>query len=359
MGNDLKRYSNFELLKIVSILMVLTLHYFNGEMGGALHHTSKGTSNYYLMYLLESMSIIAVNCFVLVTGYFMVSKTGIKLKKAINLLSITVFYGILFYFVNGMYQSHIGNEWFSLKSFVKAAMPFYGSEWFVSTYVVLFLLAPFINIVLQQLTKSQFKQLLVIMIICFSVLPTLLPLVSYNDNGYGVLSFILIYCIGAYLKLYGSKFDDSWRYVSIYLVASICTFALCLTIGIKTLSLNYNTIFNVAGAVAIFIIFMKIKFHSNIVNYLATFTFAIYIIHTDISINEILFREVLDSDQYWNSPWFIPHFIVSVIALFFGCVAIEAIRRYIMSIISRKIKFERLDKITIGQIDPNDNKMSV
>lgn len=33
-----KRKSNIELLRIVLILMVITLHYFNGNMGGGLKH---------------------------------------------------------------------------------------------------------------------------------------------------------------------------------------------------------------------------------------------------------------------------------------------------------------------------------
>ena len=90
--------------------MVLILHYFNADMGGGLNNVPPGNFNYYAMYYIESLSIIAVNCFILVSGYFMIGKSHVKLRKAINLLSITVFYGVFFYIYNAILQTSTGNE---------------------------------------------------------------------------------------------------------------------------------------------------------------------------------------------------------------------------------------------------------
>ena len=88
-----ERKSNIELLRIVLILMIIILHYFNADMGGVLGHTIPGSINYYSSHLLESMSIVAVNVFVLITGYFSYKKEQVKVSKAINLVVIMIFWG--------------------------------------------------------------------------------------------------------------------------------------------------------------------------------------------------------------------------------------------------------------------------
>lgn len=50
-------------------------------MGGALEYTNEGTFNWYLIRFIESMFIIAVDCFIIINGYFMVSKKSVNLKK--------------------------------------------------------------------------------------------------------------------------------------------------------------------------------------------------------------------------------------------------------------------------------------
>lgn len=96
------RASNFELLRIVLILMVISLHYLNGKMGGALNtkNIALGEFNYYLSRIIESACIIAVNCFVLITGYFMCNKKKIKIGKILDLFLIVFFYNIIIYILN-------------------------------------------------------------------------------------------------------------------------------------------------------------------------------------------------------------------------------------------------------------------
>ena len=102
---DLKqqtRTSNIELLRIVLILMVITLHYLNGAdwAGGALSHVVPGSFNYYAAHLVEAACIMAVNAFVLITGYFSCNKTSISLAKPVKLYGLLVLYGIIFCCIN-------------------------------------------------------------------------------------------------------------------------------------------------------------------------------------------------------------------------------------------------------------------
>lgn len=76
-----QRKSNIELLRIVLILFVIILHYMNASMGGALGHVQPGTLNYYLDHLIESLSIIAVNVFIIITGISLIRKARLSCRK--------------------------------------------------------------------------------------------------------------------------------------------------------------------------------------------------------------------------------------------------------------------------------------
>lgn len=133
------RSSNFELLRIISIIMIIVLHYLEYY---TLENVQIGTWNYYIVYLIESICIMGVNCFILITGYFLISKEKIKIKKVINLVLIVAFYGFIFYFI----MMFINKTSFNIKDLIKAMIPFIiGKRWFVRTYIILFLIAPYIN----------------------------------------------------------------------------------------------------------------------------------------------------------------------------------------------------------------------
>lgn len=90
-----ERKSNIELFRILLILMVIVLHYFSAEMGGALGQANPESMSYYFVHLMESLCIVAVNGFVLITGYFSYKKENVKVSKVTNLILIMIFWGLL------------------------------------------------------------------------------------------------------------------------------------------------------------------------------------------------------------------------------------------------------------------------
>lgn len=106
-----KRNYGVEMLRIVSMMMIILLHYFN--FGGGLHNCAEGTASWYLVWLCEAICFCSVNCYVLISGYFQsasTSKRGIskivKLEKSIWFYSffIMIIFGAL-----GIYEWSLGN----------------------------------------------------------------------------------------------------------------------------------------------------------------------------------------------------------------------------------------------------------
>ena len=72
------RKSNFELLRIISMMMIIGLHYFHSEMGGAIGQQKPNELNFYITYFLEGLFHTSVNCYILITGYFMANKKEVS-----------------------------------------------------------------------------------------------------------------------------------------------------------------------------------------------------------------------------------------------------------------------------------------
>ena len=62
------RNANIELLRMLSMFMVLVLHAL--RWSGALDYTSG--MHYWAYWWLEALSIVAVNVFMLISGYFQI-----------------------------------------------------------------------------------------------------------------------------------------------------------------------------------------------------------------------------------------------------------------------------------------------
>jgi len=335
MEKDTKeRLSNLELLRIICILMVLVLHYLNSIMGGALGNTTEGTKQYYTICFIESLCIIAVNCFVIISGYFMINKSSIKLDKPINLILISIFYGGALYILSVIL--HINS--FTKGGFLASLIFIYGAKWFIGSYIALFLLMPFLNRIVVALDRKKYQQLLIVLLVMFSLIPTVLPEVSYNDSGYGVLSFITLYFLGGYLKLHYKANKSKTYYFIIYLVCSLVTTVAVLSKLRINSWWNYNSIVNVISSISLFLFFSKINIKSKIINYLSTFSFSVYIIHSDSSIRVFLYRNIFKSEEYWNSTRLLINMTVTVIGIYIGCILIDVVRKILVKPLNKRIE---------------------
>ena len=78
-----ERDNGLDLLRILCMLMVVCLHAFNH--GGLVEGTLvPGTANFYLGNAMFALCLPAVNCFVMISGYFLCT-ADFKLKKLVSI----------------------------------------------------------------------------------------------------------------------------------------------------------------------------------------------------------------------------------------------------------------------------------
>lgn len=339
-----KRQSNFELLRIIAILMILTLHYLNPNIGGALNiaNIPNTNFNYYIARGLESFCIVAVNLYILITGFFMYKKDNIKISKVINLILITAFYNIFAYIISLI----LGIVKFNIQSLINFKNTFIqGGCWFTIIYCILYLLIPYINLIINHINKKQFKTLIVILLIFFSIWPTFLSTTTINDDGYGIVQFVMLYLIGAYIAKYIINSPKnvtlhSIIYLLIYLLMTMITFGN----SIKTIYLNtfaYNSIFNIIGSVSLFLAFSKLKLNLNFINSIAKHTFGIYIFHINEFIATYIWENICHITDFYLSKIFIIHLCISILSIFIICLIIDILREKLFKYIIDKITSNR------------------
>ena len=158
MTNSRIRQSNFELLRIVCILLILSMH-----CAAQSTITSFDSPNEWLAHAINSIGNIGVTCFILISGFF-----GVRFKadRFVQLILLTTFYCIVVLLFNHGLQFD--------SSFIKAALvvPLY-NNWFITCYLLLMLFAPFLNALCESMERTAFRNLLVLGVVVFSILPTM------------------------------------------------------------------------------------------------------------------------------------------------------------------------------------------
>lgn len=350
--NKSKRNSNIELLRVVSMIMIVTLHYMN--QGGVLDALVFGDINYAASWLIESFCYVSVNCYVLISGYFL-CKASFKFRKLIDLVIQVVFYSVGIYLL----FCALGIESFSVTTLITGYLfpIIHGEYWFATVYVVLYLLSPFLNKWIEALSQKEHRKLIFIMALVFSVIPSVFFFAGENigvAGGYSLIWFIFVYIVSAYIRIYGINLRS--RYLALIFVGcSFVTFAMkycqMLVLKIELWDLyRYSSITVLLASIALFLIFLRRKPKNNRVwIFLGNTTFGVFLIHTQyIMRDRILWKELIRPLDYCygNTGVFLLHMIISVMLIYLACSLIDYLRillfnlveKLIVSITKRKVK---------------------
>lgn len=325
------REANFELLRLVSMLFVVILHYLS--KGQVLPEFTDGypTENQYLAYLLESIAIVAVNAFLLVSGYFLINGK-FRCERVLELMAQVLFYAVLIPVIlllsgvitmDGMNLYSIANDIFPIQT---------EHYWFATYYIFLYLCTPVLNRGLHQMTKKQHQYLIVFLLIAFSVLKSVIPVpLAIDRKGYDLVWFICVYVLAAYIRLYGIPFYNSMRKsMAVYGLCVLAIFLYGIGIGVVGFStgkladqigevFHYNHILNIMAAVSFFYIFyhMKVcrKGLGNLICRISPYALGVYLLHEHIEVR-YLWPAWFHVKEFSETLWFVPHMVTTVLCIF-------------------------------------------
>ncbi len=352
-----ERKSNMELLRIVAMLMIITLHYL--DKGNVLPaFTQSSTVNQHIAWWLEALCYGAVNLYVLISGYFMV-ESRFTFKKLIVLWLQILFYS---WAIGGVCLATglVGAEQKSLYELIFVVFPVTSAHyWFATVYVLLFVLSPFLNLCIAKMNRQQHKACIAVVVILFSAWNTILPFTNAvtDREGMDIAWFVCLYVIAAYFR----KYPDCIKrkkivYFGGYLGFSTLVFVFGLACvftertvgklgGYATMLYSYNSLAVLAASLCLFAFFTKINIAGKkvckVINTLATATFGVYLIHEHRYLR-YLWPQWLSVESNADKPWMILHWLGSVVLVFMLCATIELIRKRIFSLIIERKWFDKI-----------------
>ena len=143
-----KRLANIELLRIISMFFIVLVHYLGR---GGVYAAAKPLSVMYgVTTVMDAIVIVAVNVYILISGYVL-AESSFKYKRLVDIVLQVFTISVGFYAIMLL----LGQITFSVSGLVYAVLPILTKQyWFLSVYVGLYILMPFINKALHALTKK-------------------------------------------------------------------------------------------------------------------------------------------------------------------------------------------------------------
>ena len=320
-SRKVERDSNMELLRIVSMLLVLIVHSCFKSVGAPLlNEIIESPFTSFLRFFCESFSIICVNVFILISGWY-----GVHLKpgRLFSFVFQVLFIGVVIYFVFrifGLVNAWNVSDWFELLFFRR-------DLWFVNAYIVFYIFTPVLNAFVEHTDRERLKQFLILFFVVQSFFGVFLSEAFFLD-GYSPLSFFGLYLMARYARLYPNRCTTFNKKCDLGIYVAVTFFLALFSFGIVRLFgrgghvlFAYSSPFVILSAFYFFLFFTKIPFQSHVVNWIARSAFAIYLLHSDPL---IINKYYCDLILRWNTEYDLLSFLLytSLYILFIFAISI-------------------------------------
>lgn len=295
-----KRYNGIDIIKVLAILFVPFLHYYNNFNFNTM--TMTGASSL-IKIGVRWITFSCIGLFIMSSGYLLSKK---KVSKNYYLKSIK-FYVLYFIFVLITQIYNTGVSAGLLTAFFKNLFSFHAYFWYVAFYLGLYYIIPYLNIISDKLTKKEFKTFLITLIILINIPEFYNSFPGYNRekifylmNPFSTLYPFVYYYIGVYFKKFSPNFSKKKTFLILCLTVALIS---CLdfiyskggtaqfygggygsVIAVIITSCIFNLLYNVT---------VQNKKIANILKFSASLTFETYLAlalsdrFTDIVINSI------------------------------------------------------------------------
>ncbi len=341
-----ERNSNFELMRIISMIFIILWHILSH--GHIIENCGNPQLKIFFKFIWF-LIIVHVNSFVLLMGFFQ-SKSIFRLSKLLNLVLQVIFFCVVLLLIS------IKLNWiedYNIITIFNYSIPSSVSYyWFINTYIIVYMLSDHINVIIDKLSRKQFKRMIIVSLIVLVIIPYITGFRTLYNDGYTFFNFIILYLIGAYIRRYPIKETYHFNKLSIngyrlLLLGIIFSMALSnyliwmfadsnLFIGsfigeiskrILASQNNYSTPFAIIQSVAYFELFRSFKLKSKIINYISSFVFGIYLFHEFPYVRSSIYQILkIDTGLFYGYKKLI-YIIIGLCIIFIMGFVMELIRK--------------------------------
>lgn len=334
-----------DLLRIIAMLMVLTLHI--NLFGGFFN--IKGSPLYELSILLyEHLSIVAVNVFVIISAWFLCDGHTAT-KKVFQLLITIIFWTIVTEFVAALLGEKI-----TIYDIAKSIPVIGYSYGFLSGYMIMYMVSPYLNIILGSISQRQKFLIAFGIVLLFSFFA---PITSSGylkiGGGYHFAWFIGLYLVTAIIK-HSQRQIGKYVYLCLYVILAIIgTLGDYYNINVIG-SRDYNNIIVLIESFCIFLFFSKITINNDKIvrwiAFLAPFSFAVFLIHANFVL-ERYYQQFVFSQYISGTIMYLLLVPVAAVCTYIICSLLEYLRKTIFHYCKLDLTIDGLANKTDDIID--------
>ena len=323
-----QRDSNLELFRIITMLLIVAHHYVvNSGVWSAIQENDP-TINTWFYYVLGMWGKIGINCFVLITGWFMCT-SQITLRKFLKLLLEVEFYKITIGIVFLLTRKEVfSSEWMlGLLPVLKI------KDNFTSSFLLFFLLIPFLNILVRNMDRKRHLQLIALLFFLYTVLSTF-PAFSVIMNY--VSWFCVLYVYSSFMRFYDFPLKENnkaWLGLSLACILVSIISVIVIRNGFKRVDPYWfvrdsNKLMALITAICSFNYFRTLNMpFSSFINTVGATTFGVFLIHTHTTtMRHWLWADLFDKAGHISAPYYALRAVGVVLLVFTVCAFLDYLR---------------------------------
>ncbi|MCR5158734.1 MAG: acyltransferase [Prevotella sp.] len=347
----MKREKNFEVMRTIAMLFVVIHHSLSHGVGVVYGFNADEPIEWINVVSADALLVfgsIAVNLYVMVSGYFLVD-----LEFKPSRLARTWLSAFFYSFAITLLMMASGCAPFSMTALAKSFFPIsVDAYWFVTQFVGLLLLAPFLSMMVRRLTYRQYVVLLIVgALLCLSITPDF-PLGKRFSvhHGNSVWSFAYLYIVAGFIKHHLPPLPARkllWAAAIVALLVLGCElWQGKKEDGVHLLWLDYNGLPFVLSVI-IFVLVKQWRTGDGTLSTrlarMAPYTFGVYLIHDHLMIRQWLWTTI-DFSSFYGRLLFLPVVAGCCMGIFFVCVVIDVCRQRLFGLLKLNEAMKKLDK---------------
>lgn len=324
-----ERIQGPDIIKTVSMFVIVVSH--------AISYCVLNTEDNYIWRFVANISIVADNLFIIASGYLSARypTKAYRKQKIFRLIIKSDLYSWIIFLVLIIF----GYTKISVENRFDIFPILTGGYWFITCYIGLYLIKPFLDNYLKTIDQRLFKRLIIVLVFVFSIfasIPYSLEIGSYH--GYSICWFIALYVLGYYVYISGLKFK---KYYFLILVFLLMEKFLIETINVSHSGFvsHCNDVNNIVWLIISVILFLLLKdlrtkstISQKVIALTAKSTFGVFLIHMQPSLKIIIWK--------WQNSWF--ELIVSAAVIFVACVLLDSLIGIIAETVIRIVTKKKL-----------------
>lgn len=288
-------------------------------------------------HIFEALCIGCVCIFVLISGYWGIHA---KAKSFLNFVFQCLFFLISLYGI----AICVGLSSLSMKG-VMECFCLTPVNWFIKAYTGLYLISPVLNTFVENVDRKRFRNVLIAFYV-FQSIWGLTGAASFFDGGYSTMSFMGLYLLARYIKLYPSPMCDKPRsfYLAVYLLFSSLLCALNFAPVLMGHELpwisayNYINPFVIIASVALLIYFSRLKIQNKAINWIAASSFAVFLLHSNPNINvNVFLKTCTEIFHCYDGTLCLAYMLLFLLVVYLVAILYDQLRIVLWRLLSKRL----------------------